>query len=194
MDDHTDQAVFGSLRVGAVILGTRSIEADHRIFHSTNGSVHTDGHRIRIWNREVGIHLKSMCDGLSRIPAPEGLSFDRKIAHGQGHALGSGNGHSPGIPGKGGTRSPREISDVFRVEHPCAVSIGDTFLVGKCLFGRDDENGLLRGHGLGQPRSLTFTQNLIGIGEHSGGCDDMGLGNGDRDRIVSEFGGELTGT
>merc|ERR1711965_1004551 len=103
MDDHTDQAVLGPLGVGAVILGTRSVEADHRILHSTNGSIHTDGDRVGIWNREVGIHLKSMSDGLSRITAPEGLSFNWKIAHGKSHAIGSGNGHSPGIPGEGGT-------------------------------------------------------------------------------------------
>ena len=81
MNDDGDEGVFGAFGIGAVFFGARTIEANHGIFHSEDGTVDRNGDRIRVIEDELRIDIQSMNDGVSRVFAPKWLGFIRIKRH-----------------------------------------------------------------------------------------------------------------
>ena len=82
MNNNGDQSIFGIRRISPVLFGSGPVEANHRVFHSADGSVDADRNRIGVIKSVSAIHVERMNDGVCAVLAPQGFGFVWVIAHG----------------------------------------------------------------------------------------------------------------
>ena len=202
VDDDADDAVFLPLSIGAVVLGARAVEADHRILHAAaETGENRPRDRVGIIEGVARIDFERVGDGVGGIFIPERHAFLRVKRHrhdgrwsaaGFGRDREAGDGHR--VPDETARGGEGEVAHVVRVENPGFLALRFALRGDLGFVGRDDEDGLLgRRARFGETLALGGGENLVGILQHAGGRNDVIVGHreahGEAAEIEREFAG-----